>query len=157
MKKLALLFLAPAMLLASCSNKAAAMKRYNGAAQDNNYGVVAGDLRFNISSEIGTEWVAVQFAIENEGTKDLHFKFKDSYLKIEGEEQKYEIHFIDDGMLRKKVELDEIDVPADSSVSMIAETNDLGRTILQGRTVVFHTVLNGKYSFTISNMCEDLR
>ena len=157
MKKLALLFLAPAMLLASCSNKAAAMKRYNGAAQYNNYGVVAGDLRFNISSELGVDWVAIQFAIENEGTKDLHFKFKDSYLKIEGEEQEYEIHFIDDGMLRKKVELDEIDVPAGSSVAMIAETNDLGRTVLLGRTVIFHTVLNGKYSFTISNMCEDLR
>ena len=157
MKKLALLFLAPAMLLASCSIKAAAMKRYNGAAQDNNYGVEVGDLRFNISSGLGPDWVYVEFAIENEGTKDLHFKFKDSYLKIEGEEQKYEIHFIDGEILRMKVELDEIDVPADSSVAMIAETNDLGRTVLQGRTVIFHTVLNGKYSFTISNMCGDLR
>ena len=157
MKKLALLFLAPAMILTSCGNKAAAMKRYKGAAQDNNYGVEVGDLRFNISSGLGVDWVYVEFAIENEGAKDLHFKFKDSYLKIEGEEQKYEIHFIDGEILRKKVELDEIDVPADSSVSMIAETNDLGSATLQGRTVIFHTVLNGKYSFTISNMCEDLR
>ena len=84
-------------------------------------------------------------------------QFKNSYLKIEGEERKYEIHFIDDGMLRRKSELDEIDVPAYSSVAAIAQTNDLGRNVLQGRTVIFRTVLNSKYSFVISGMCEDLR
>ena len=154
MKKLALLFLAPALLLASC-NKQSAVKRFNGAAENNNYYASAGDIHFNISADLGVDYVAISFAIENEGTKAQHFKFTNSYLMIEREDQQYPIHFIDGSMLRMKVDLDEITVQADSSVEMVAETNDLGSATLEGRTVVFHTVLNNKYHFTISNMCED--
>ena len=157
MKKLVLLCLAPAMLLAAC-NKGSGMKTFKGAAEDNNYGVAVGSLRFNISSQLTAEDSVIFFAIENEGTKDLHFVFSDSYLIAEGDEAAYMLEFEDSSMLRMaKPKPNEIDVPADSSVEMVAFCDALNRTILQGKTVTFHTVLNNKYSFTISNFCEDLR
>ena len=152
MKKLLLLCLAPALLLSSCNKSQA--RQFKGAAEYNEYRVTSGNLQFDISSELGVDYVCIWFAIENEGTKDVSINFKNSYLKIEGEKQKYEIHFINSMYLKAKVPTDEVTVKADSSVSMIAETNDLGSATLEGKTVAFHTVINGQYEFTVSNFCQ---
>ena len=155
MKKLFLLCLAPALLLSSCNKSQA--RQFKGAAEYNEYRVTSGNLQFDISSELGVDYVCIWFAIENEGTKNVSINFKNSYLKIEGEKQKYEIHFINSIYLKAKVPTDEVTVKADSSVSMIAETNDLGSATLEGRTVSFHTVINGQYEFIVSNLCEVIR
>ena len=157
MKKLVLLCLAPALLFTACNKQGSQVKRFNGAAVNNNYRVQAGNVQFDISSRLGVEYVEIYFAIENESNKSMHFEFKNSYLQVQGEEQQYEIHFIDDSFLRFEPDLDVVNVKGDSSVVMIAETNDLGSATLEGKTVTFHTEVNGKYIFTISNFCEDDR
>ena len=156
MKKLVLLCLAPALLFTAC-NKQSQVKRFNGAAEENNYNAQVGQVHFNITSRLGAEYVEILFAIENEGTKSVEYRFSDSYLQIEGEEQKYPLTFISDEFLRVKVDEDHIVVKADSSAVMVGQTNDLGSATLEYRTVLFHTVLNSKIHFTVTNLCEDSR
>ena len=155
MKKLLLLCLAPALLLSSCNKSQA--RQFKGAAEYNEYRVTSGNLQFDISSELGVDYVCIWFAIENEGTKDVTINFKNSYLKIEGEKQKYELHFINSIYLKATVPTDKVTVGADSSVAMVAQTNDLGSATLVRKTVTFHTVINGQYEFTVSNLCEIIR
>ena len=159
MKKLLLLCLAPAMLLASCNK--AQMKVIKGRAEDNDFRTQVGNIQFSISSDVNADCAFISFAIENEGTKDLTFRFRNSYLVVEDRTERFELHFVHEMLLpapaRPAVEYDQVTVAADSSELMTADTPELNRAILDGLTVTFHTEINGKYSFTISNMCADLR
>ena len=160
MKKLVLLCLAPALLFTACSKQGSQVKRFNGAAVENNYNAVVGRVHFNISSRLGAEYVEIYFAIENEGTKSAEYTFTDSYLQIEGEEQQYPLTFISDEYIRVRkgdIDYNHVVVKADTSEVMVGMTNDLGSATLEYRTVLFHTVLNNQIHFTVTNLCEDAR
>ena len=156
MKKLVLLCLAPALLFTACNKTQ--MKAIKGVGEDNDFRTQVGNYQFNISSYCGASYLRISFAIENESNKAATFKFSNSYLVVEGGRERYQIRFLkEDPRLRVIAEYNTVTVDADSSEVMLAETTELNRALLDGLTVTFHTEINGRYSFTISNMCADLR
>ena len=159
MKKFILLCLAPVLLLAACNKTQ--MKSIKGAAEDNDFTTQIGDYQFNVSSLAAPAYLLISFAIENESEKDATFKFRNNYLVVEDGRERYPITFVKEfggpDPLRVAVKENELTVAADSSDVIVAETTELNRSILGGWSVTLHTEINGKYSFTISNLCLDLR